>query len=114
MCTQNFKDVIKGDSFGEKTITLLNGTNPINLTGVLIKCQFRFKTKNGDLVKEITEVSGIDIFEPLNGKFKVEDFIVDWDSGVYFYDFQFTFPSGKRKTYFGGFFKVLQDVTQNT
>lgn len=113
MCTQNFKDVIKGDSFGEKTITLSNGTNPIDLTGVLIKCQFRFNTKDGTLSKEITESEGINIFDPTNGKFKVEDFIVDWVHGVYFYDFQFTFPDDRVKTYFGGFFRVIQDVTQN-
>jgi hypothetical protein len=112
-CT-NFKDVIKGDSFGVKDISIKNGTTSIDLTGVLIKCQFRQKIKNGVLVKEISEATGIDIYDAVNGLFRVDDFLVNWDSDIYYYDFQFTFTDGKVKTYFGGFFKVIQDVTQNS
>lgn len=114
MCTQNFKDVFRGDSFGEKDITMLNGTTPIDLTGVLIKCQFRLGSKIGTVAKEVSETNGIIIYDPTNGKFKFEDFIVDWTAGTYFYDVQFTFTNGKVKTYIEGFFKVIQDVTQNT
>lgn len=112
-CT-NFKDVIRGDSLGEKNISIKNGLIPIDLTGVLIKCQFRTEIKTGTLVKEITEVSGIDIYDAANGLFRVEDFVVDWDAGICFYDFQFTFTDGKIKTYISGFFNVIQDVTQNS
>lgn len=113
MKAYNFNDVVRGDSFGEKNIHIENETLPIDLTGVLIKCQFRRKTKTGELAKEITESDGIDIYDPTNGNFRIDDFIVDWVADVYFYDVQFTFTDNTVKTYFGGYVKVLQDVTQN-
>lgn len=109
----NFKDILKGDSFGEKNITISNTSGPIDLTGVTIRSQFRKNMKTGDVVKTITETDGIDIFDPTNGKLRIQDFIVDWVPDLYFYDVQFTFPDSSVRTYFGGYFKVLQDVTQN-
>lgn len=109
----NFKDVLRGDSFGEKNVTISSDTGPIDLTSVLIKCQFRLNTKIGALAKEITQESGIDIYDPTNGNFRIESFIVDWSHGLYYYDVQFTFIDGKVITYFGGHVKVIQDVTQN-
>lgn len=109
----NFADILRGDSFGEKNISIENETSAIDLTGVLIRCQFRRGLKTGELVKTITETDGIDIYDAVNGLFRIEDFIVDWDADIYYYDVQFTFPSGKVKTYFGGYVKILQDVTQN-
>lgn len=109
----NFKDVLKGDTLGEKNINISNATEPINLTGVLIKCQFRLNTKVGVLAKEISHLNGIDIYDAINGNFRIQSFIVDWNPGLYYYDVQFTFPDNKVITYFGGHIKVIQDVTQN-
>lgn len=102
MQIQNFTDCLKGDSFGAKTINI-----SIDITNLDIKCQFRKSSKTGDLMLDatITKVSA--------NQFIIEDFIVDWDADLtYYYDVQFSFPSGKVKTYFGGSFKVLQDVTE--
>ena len=109
----NFKDVLQGDSFGEKNISIANTSGPIDLTGVTIRCQFRKNTKIGTVAKTITEVDGIDIYDPVNGLLRIEDFIVDFAPDIYYYDVQFTFQDLSVKTYFGGHFKVLQDVTQN-
>lgn len=110
----NFPDILKGDSFTEKNITLLDiNQSPINLTDVEIRCQFRKKIKTGELMKTIEIGSGITVSAPLTGVFVVDEFLVDWDADVYWYDFQFTYPSGRVITYFGGYIKVIQDVTQN-
>lgn len=113
MKAYNFKDVVRGDSFGEKNIEIKNELLPLDLTGVEIRSQFREKTKIGTLVKTLTNIDGIDVYDPTNGLFRVEDFIVDWPADIYYYDFQFTFPDESVKTYFGGYVKVIQDVTQN-
>jgi hypothetical protein len=102
MQIQNFTDCLKGDSFGAKTVNI-----SIDITNIDLKCQFRKSSKTGDLMLNatLTKVSA--------NQFIIEDFVVDWDADLtYYYDVQFTFPSGKVKTYFGGSFKVLQDVTE--
>jgi hypothetical protein len=110
----NFKDVLANDSFGEKNLTIKNGNLPIDLTGVLIKIQFRKSVKTGVVAKTLTQSSGINIYDPTNGLFRIESFIVNFVPDIYYYDCQFTFPDGRVMTYFGGFLKVIQDVTQNT
>jgi hypothetical protein len=102
MQIQNFTDCLKGDSFGAKTVNI-----SIDITNITLRCQFRKSSKTGDLMKEavITKVTA--------NQFIIGDFIVDWEADLtYYYDVQFTYPSGKVKTYFGGSFKVIQDVTQ--
>lgn len=110
----NFKDVLANDSFGEKNLTTKNGDLPIDLTGVLIKIQFRKTTKTGVVAKTLTETDGINVYDAVNGLFRIESFIVNFVPDIYYYDCQFTFTDGRVMTYFGGHLKVLQDVTQNT
>ena len=102
MQIQNFTDCLKGDSFGAKTVNI-----SIDITNIGLRCQFRKSSKTGDLMKEAT------ISKVTANQFIIGDFIVDWEADLtYYYDVQFTYPSGKVKTYFGGSFKVVQDVTQ--
>ena len=47
-----------------------------------------------------------------NGMFEIDKFTpIDFAVGTYYYDVETTFPNGDIKTYVGGTFKVLQDVT---
>jgi len=102
MIIQNFNDCIKGDSFGAKTVNI-----DIDITTIAIRCQFRQGSKTGDLMREAT------ITKVTANQFIIGDFIVDWDADLtYYYDVQFVYTSGKTKTYFGGSFNVVQDVTQ--
>jgi len=102
MIIQNFTDCLKGDSFGAKTINI-----DIDITTIAIRCQFRQGSKTGDLMKEAT------ITKTGANQFIIGDFIIDWDADyTYYYDVQFTYLSGKTKTYFGGSFNVIQDTTQ--
>jgi len=110
----NFKDVLANDSFGEKNLTIKNNDLPIDLTGVLIRIQFRKSIKTGVVAKTLTQSDGINIYDAVNGLFRIESFVVNFVPDIYYYDCQFTFLDGKVQTYFGGTLKVLQDVTQNT
>ncbi len=109
----NFKDIVKNDSFGEKNFEIKIGDVPIDLTNVDIRLQFREKLKNGALAKTLTIGDGITITDATAGKFRIDNFIVDFNVDVYWYDVQFTFPDNTVKTYFGGYMRVVQDVTQN-
>jgi len=108
----NMPDHYKGDTFDELQFTLSTSpSTPIDLTGALIKCQFRKEKKNGVLKKELTESDGITITDAINGVFRIDSFILDWTPGKYFYDIQFTFPDTTVVTYIDGSITILQDVT---
>ncbi len=102
MITQNFKAVVKGDTFGAKTVNI-----SLDITNIILQCQFRQGCKDGELMQtaEITKINA--------NKFVIENFVVDWEPEfAYFYDVKFIYPSGKIRTYFGGSFPVVQNVTE--
>lgn len=110
----NFPDILKGDTFKMRDVVIKNETTqtPIDLTGCLIRCEFRKSTKVGVVLETLEVGNGIILTDPTNGLFTIDNFDVDWDADIYYYDFQFTFPDLVVKTYFGGYMKVIQDVTQ--
>lgn len=111
----NFPDIVKGDTFKARDVVIKNETTqtPIDLTDCEIRCEFRKNTKLGTVVETLIVGTGITLSYPVNGTFTIDNFNADWDADVYYYDFQFTFTDEVVITYFGGYMKVLQDVTQN-
>jgi hypothetical protein len=111
----NFPDILKGDTFKARDVVIKNETTqtPIDLTGCEIRCEFRKNTKVGAVIETLIVGNGITLSDPTNGIFTIDNFNADWDADVYYYDFQFTFPNDVVQTYFGGYMKLIQDVTQN-
>ena len=112
MVIANLKDRIKNDTFSSVEFTYSDNLGvPINITGAELKTQFRFRTKTGKIIKEISDGSGITITSAVDGEFKIDEFTpVDWEVDCYYYDVQMTL-NGEIKTYVGGKVKVIQDVT---
>lgn len=111
---KNLKDRIKNDTFSSVNFTIkdLGSGDPINLTGVDIHIQFRYRCKTGSVVKDIEVGTGITLTDPTNGIFTIDEFTpIVFEVGEYYYDAQITFTDGSIKTYVYGTFKVLQDVT---
>jgi hypothetical protein len=108
----NFKDVVIGDTFTEKVITMTREGLPIDLTGASIAIQFRAKSKAGTLGKSISVGSGITITDATAGILTIAAFTVTMAVDRYFYDAEFTI-SGVIETYFEGVQNVLQGVTDN-
>jgi len=106
-------DHYKGDTFDGVQFTILNSSDslPINLTDCTIKIQFRKNTNNGNIVKEITQVDGITITDAVNGVFKIDPFLINWDEGNYYYDIQITFTDNAVRTYIKGTLAIIQDIT---
>lgn len=115
MKVYNFPDILKGDTFKARDVVIKNDTalTPIDLTDCDIRCEFRKNTKVGDVLKTLIVGGGITLSDPTNGVFTIDNFDIDFDADIYYYDFQFAFTSGVVQTYFGGYMKVIQDVTQN-
>lgn len=105
----DFGNQYRGDSLDSIQFTIKSNGTPINLTGVTIKCQFR-QPFNGKTIKEITNGSGITV-NTSSGVIVIDEFILDWDAGLYLYDIEFTYPSGTVKTYIKGTINVISDNT---
>jgi hypothetical protein len=120
MKIQNFKaadgnNFIWGDNFPALEFEMLDESDdPIDLSNVKIRIQFRQDSKTGDLCKEIDETDGIDIHTPVMGIWMIETFKIDktnFKPGVIYYDVQFVWTDNSDETPFGGTMVVEQDTT---
>lgn len=111
MFIKDFKDHLLGDTWDGANIELIINGSPKNLTGVEIKCEIRYGQKTGPVKKTLTVDSGITVTDATAGKCKLDAFVVDLAPGVYFYDVQFK-TGDTYKTYVGGKWNILQDVTK--
>ena len=110
--TSPLENRIKNDTFRSVEFIIDVDGTPVDLTGVTIQIQFRFRCKTGSVVKDIATTSGITITDAVNGTFEIDEFTpVDWAVDTYYYDAQITFTDGSIKTYIQGTVKILQDTT---
>lgn len=112
---RDLRDRIKNDTFSSVEFVFYDNLgSPIDLTGCTIQIQFRFRSKTGAIVKDISTGSGITLTDAANGTFEIDKFTpVDWAADCYYYDVQVTFTDSTIKTYVWGQVKVLQDVTNS-
>lgn len=107
--TYNFNTHYKGDTFGFNDP--VEFTLNTDLTGATVKIQFRKLNKQGAVLKEVTNSSGITVSDAANGVFTIDEFEVDWVAGTHYYDIEVTDSSSKVTTYIQGTIKIEQDVT---
>tara|TARA_R110000824_G_scaffold119531_1_gene273653 strand:- start:37 stop:375 length:339 start_codon:yes stop_codon:yes gene_type:complete len=106
----NMPDHYKGDTFDEITFTIKEDTVAVDLTGAVIKMDFRKNTNTGTLKQSFIIGSGLTVVNAVGGVFKLDSFINDWDTDTYFYDAEITFADGIIRTYFKGSLSVNQDI----
>ncbi len=113
MVTKRLSDRVKNDTFSRVEFEYNDAVgDPIDLTGVTVKVQFRNNSRKGHVVKSVDTTAGVTMTDAANGMFEIDKFTpIDFAVGTYYYDVETTFPNGDIKTYVGGTFKVLQDVT---
>ena len=111
--TYKINDQYKGDTFSGVTFTLKEGAEktPIDLTGAAILSQFRTKEVTGAIQQTLSIGSGITVGNATGGVFSFDAFVLDWNTGTFFYDIQITFTDGSVRTYIKGTLNVIQDVT---
>ena len=102
----------KGDTWNGLGFEIKNQeTNaPLDLTGCTIVIQFK-KEKNQSRISFEFKEETIDLYEPTNGKFRMKPRIMNYDSGIYYFDAQVTFPNGTIKTICSNRINILQDIT---
>ena len=100
----------KSDTFDAITFTIKEDAIAVDLTGATIKIDFRKGKNTGTLQQSFTIGSGITLTDAINGVFRLDSFINNYDADVYYYDCEITFPSGVVRTYFKGTLTVNQDT----
>jgi hypothetical protein len=109
----NIPDAIKGDTFDGVLFTVTVNNTLADLTDAIIKMDLRL-TPTGTVVKNFTTVNsgGLTILNPpTDGKFKLDKQVITINPDSYLYDIQITFGNGEIKTYVGGNWEIIQDIT---
>lgn len=109
----NYGNQYKGDTLESVafTITYTGTTTPVDLTGTTVKCQFR-KPFNGAIVADLSLGNGLTMDDPDLGIIVIDDILeLDWDVDNYRYDIEFTYPTGRIKTYIKGTINIVSDTS---
>jgi hypothetical protein len=107
----NFPDHVKGDTFDGTLFTIKVNGVPLDLNSAHIDMDLRLEPL-GVIAKTFSsDTGGIIIYNPSDGQFTVDPQIVDVPAGDYYYDIEITLSNGVVKTYVGGRWKILQDIT---
>ena len=112
----NFKEHIKGDTFLPVEFQIKEGGAVKDLTGYRIRMHLR-RTKNrtSPLVLAFdTDNNSIDIFDPTQGKFRLNERVIDIPVFNYLYDIEFTSPAGVIRTWVEGIFPIKAEVTYDS
>jgi hypothetical protein len=111
-------ETIKGDTFNEVPFEVLrridpDTTEPINLSGAVIRMQLR-KEPCAVAVLSFTTVAnaGLTITNGVNGLFKINEQIINIQAGRYYYDIEIRFSDNTVKTWVSGYFTVKNDITR--
>lgn len=108
--TYDFNDHIKGDTWGGLQITIQVNSAPLNIAGATIKAEFVHKTCNKKY--ELSTTNGdITITNGAGGVFQFDPAVINWAAGQYTYDIEFTLAGGSVKTYIGGTWNIVEDIT---
>lgn len=103
----------RGDTFNGLFITVTLNGSPIDLNDVSIRAHFRLGSKTGCDVYKFEEGNGIEKVDAINGKFNLlENTILNWKVGNWYFDVEFTYQDGTVKTYYSDILPIIQDVTR--
>jgi hypothetical protein len=110
--TYQIPDAIQGDTFdGIEYDVTVNGTT-IDLTSATIKMDLRTSPTGALVLSLDSDGNGLTILTPpTDGKFTIDQQIVDVPARTYSYDIEIDFHDGRVKTYISGTWPITQDVT---
>ena len=116
--TVNLPRQLKGDTF--PTLDFLVGKvvvvddveteEVIDLTGAKIRMQVRPKLNSEVVFLELEIGDGLTVF-PVQGRFQIDEQVIDIPVGTHYYDIEITLASGVKFTWFIGTWTITSDVT---
>ena len=109
MTTYNFPDHVKGNTFKSREFQVLQNDAPVDITDYTIN--MHLKHRKGDDEEIVFDFADhIEIHEPEEGKFKINDVNIDIPAWRYYYDILFQ-KQDDEFTYLSGIFQVIKKVT---
>jgi hypothetical protein len=102
-----------GDTWkGIKNITIFRMGSALNLLSAVAKMQVRNQTDAPHLI-EFSSKNGTIVFtDAENGVLMIPEVLVDIPVGNYLWDLQITLSSGEVKTFIGGNWNIIPDITK--
>jgi len=102
-----------GDTWkGIKNITIFRRGSALDLTDAVARMQVRHQTDSPHLI-EFSSQNGTIIFtDAENGVLQIPQVLVDIPVGNYLWDLQITLSSGEVKTFIGGEWNIIPDITK--
>lgn len=104
---------LRGDTFKEYPFQILINSVPLDLTDAVIKIDIK-KEPCYLPVLTLTSVAsnGITITDAVNGRFVINQQIINIPAFSYKYDVQITLADGTVNTFVGGLFQVINTITE--
>jgi len=111
--TYDIPDHRRGDTWdGISSICIQVNGAPANLTGAVIKADFRRSIDAPVALTLSTANGGIIITNAVGGIIQFPPKLIEIPFAKYLYDLQVTYPNGVVKTYFSGTWTITPDLTE--
>lgn len=109
MAEYNIPTHLYGDTYEGLRFEFIINDEPAELDDATVKIEFRKGCKQSAPSLTLTELDGLSVF----GEYiTINSFIPSLETGIYYYDIQITFPSGRVVTWVEGTWKISRDVTR--
>jgi len=105
----------KGNTFpGHDFYALNEDLTPYDLTGCAIKSSFKYGSSDGEIVQTFSLVSGFTMIDAVAGHYSLDEQIINWTPGKYYYDIQITKADAKVDKPIAGTWTITKDITPTT
>ena len=103
-------DTVKGNTFVGVEFNLQNNGTAIDITGATIALIAKIWDQEGaDAVISLDTTDGITITDATEGKFEVDEQVIDVEARCYEYDIKVTFPDSTVRSYIYGNWTIIQN-----
>lgn len=121
--SEQLKPHIKGNTYNgmqinlvisERDGQLLDPVEYVDLTGATITATFRFGSQQGPVTNTYTIGDGITIIDLVQGQFTLlENTIIDWPVGFYYFDILVESSTGDKTTYVQGVLQIVLEAEES-
>lgn len=104
----DFPEIIKGDTFRARTVTIVADSFPLDLTGALVTMKLK-----GSINSKAVHTFDITLTDPTIGIITIGNWDVDVEPFNYLYDLKITLNNGQSLTYLNGKFPVKTSISND-
>jgi len=110
----NIPDHKQGDTFAGLRFTITQNGVAKNLTGADITMTFLPQNRRSVNQETLTIGSGLTLVDGVTAVFDMDQQLITWDVGEYYYECQIVYADNLVKTPFEGTFKIIADKINNS